>query len=331
MQTYALQVRRVTAQGSDAIQIELAPEAGCDTMRAFQPGQYLTLESGPAADMQWRCYSIFTLPETDGAICLLVRRVKDGLVSNWLCEHLKAGDTLKTLPPAGRFILRRADAEQISLFAGGSGIAPIYALCRQALEQGARNVQLFYANRSQASSMLNSALEHLKTQYPEQLRVHYWYDDERGLPCATDFFPQVGASDVYICGPTPFMETVAQAAIAAGIPDEHIYLESFATDDTPAESSSDGAQTPLQVQLKGKTHDLLVNSQETLLAAMIRAGLPAPHACKVGECASCMCRLHSGNVERLENDVLDEDDEADGWILACRTRPCGDAIEIRFP
>src|SRR2546427_7397237 len=45
-----------------------------------------------------------------------------------------------------------------------------------------------------------------------------------------------------------------------------------------------------------------------------------PHACRVGECASCMCRLVDGEVLRLDSSVLDEDDAAEGWLLACRTR-----------
>lgn len=316
------------------MRIELAPAAGEPADWSFRPGQYLTLESGPADHPQWRCYSIFTLADSAAPICLLVRRVRGGLVSNWLCDHLRTGDTLKALPPAGRFVLRRNDVPQIRLFAGGSGIAPIYALCRQALEEGARHVELFYANRTRASGMLTEALDQLKEKYPQRFHLRYWYDEERGLPSAADFFPAstpLPDLDVYICGPAPFMDAVAQAADVAGVPAGHVHQESFATDDGVPDASQDDRQVALLVTLKGGRHEISVGSRETLLAAMLRAGLPAPHACKVGECASCMCRLQSGAVQRLENDVLDEDDEADGWILACRTRPCGEAIDIRFP
>ena len=76
---------------------------------------------------------------------------------------------------------------------------------------------------------------------------------------------------------------------------------------------------------------MMVKGNQTLLAAMLGAELPVPYACRVGECASCMCRLVEGSVEMLENEVLEEDDEQDGWILACRARACAEKIVVRFP
>ena len=60
------------------------------------------------------------------------------------------------------------------------------------------------------------------------------------------------------------------------------------------------------------------------------SGVAAPHACKIGECASCICRLEQGEVERLENSVLDEDDVANNLLLACGTRGISEKVRIRF-
>nr|ART90526.1 putative phenylacetic acid degradation NADH oxidoreductase paaE [uncultured bacterium] len=96
------------------------------------------------------------------------------------------------------------------------------------------------------------------------------------------------------------------------------------------EAAGDGPEALLTVLMKGQTHAVPVRAGELLLSAMLRAGLPAPHACRVGECASCMCRLQAGEVQRLDSSVLDEDDVAAGWLLACRTRAASPALQVRF-
>ncbi|KAH2821521.1 hypothetical protein KXV85_002779, partial [Aspergillus fumigatus] len=107
----------------------------------------------------------------------------------------------------------------------------------------------------------------------------------------------------------------------AGVKSDRIYREDFGNLAKDAEPSGDLDQTALMmVQFKGEFYDVAVRGGQSLLSAMLASGLPAPHSCKVGECASCMCRLIEGEVERLENSVLDKDDEAEGWILACSTR-----------
>lgn len=160
-----------------------------------------------------------------------------------------------------------------------------------------------------------------------------WYDETDGLPAAADivqFATPPSAGDVYLCGPDPFMHLVRRSLVDAGRDPERIFCEEFVqADEAPMDEGA--AEATLNVTLKGQTHQLGVRAKETLLAAMMRAKLPVPHACKVGECASCMCRLESGSVERLSNSVLDEDDEAGGWLLACRTHATGDSVSVRFP
>ncbi len=74
-----------------------------------------------------------------------------------------------------------------------------------------------------------------------------------------------------------------------------------------------------------------VAAGETLLQAALRAGLPFPHACRVGGCASCKCRLAQGEVRALTETayLLSAEEIADGAILACQSLPRGDVrIEV---
>jgi len=331
-EAHELRISGVIPQGSDAVQLRFEPDAGLAEQFRFEPGQYLTLAAGPAEASQWRCYSITSAP--GAPLDVLVRRVQGGLVSNWLCDNARPGDTLTVLPPAGHFTLRHA-GEPVLLFAGGSGIAPIFSLARQALEQGSPRVSLFYANRNRASAMLVHELGELGALHGDRLEVRYWHDAEDGLPSTgrlADFATARANRDVYLCGPEPFMRTVDEALAQAGFDPARIYREAFDTapDDAPG-GADDERVTQLTVQFNGNTTTVPVQGRESLLTAMLHAGLAVPHACKAGECASCMCRLVSGEVERLDNAVLDEDDVADGWLVACRTRALGEAVAVRFP
>lgn len=336
-QAHTLTVAKVVPQGSDAALIQFALDNSQRTHFEFKPGQYLTLEGGPDNDRQWRCYSITSHPN-DEQISVLVRRVSGGLVSNWLCDQVRAGSRLRIFPPAGSFGLRRTD-EPLLLFAGGSGIAPIFSLARQALESGAPKVAVFYANRNARTAMLMEEIAGLAAGFDDKLVLKFWYDESDGLPTAADIagFGQHGQfGDAYLCGPDPFMRLVRQSLLNAGHDPARIFCEEFTqAGEDPDEAANDGASgataSLLQVTLKGQVHQVPVRAKETLLAAMMKGNLPVPHACKVGECASCMCRLESGSIERLSNSVLDEDDEASGWLLACRTHPVSDLVSVRFP
>ena len=161
IRAHSLAVTGVEPQGSDAILLSLGVTAEQQPHFGFRPGQYLTLAATVQGDDYWRCYSITSEPVVGQPISVLVRRVAGGRVSNWLCDHAQPGLRLQVLPPAGHFTLARP-GQPVLLYAGGSGIAPVYALAREALAQGAARGRLFYANRDRATAMLQAELQTLQ-------------------------------------------------------------------------------------------------------------------------------------------------------------------------
>jgi NAD(P)H-flavin reductase len=73
-------------------------------------------------------------------------------------------------------------------------------------------------------------------------------------------------------------------------------------------------------------------TKETILDAGLTAGVPIPNQCRSGECGSCKCQLVRGEVQRLPHvaGTLSQDELAEGWILACRSKAKG-TVEVRFP
>lgn len=84
----------------------------------------------------------------------------------------------------------------------------------------------------------------------------------------------------------------------------------------------------MQITLEGHDQPVPVQEGDTLLASLLRAGLPFPFACQTGNCGSCKCELVSGKVEELaySEHALSAAERARGLVLACRTQVWSDAV-----
>jgi 3-ketosteroid 9alpha-monooxygenase subunit B len=334
----ALRVARVVEETADARSLIFdVPEHLAERFR-YQPGQFLTLRIPFADDWLPRCYSLSSTPLLDEPLRVTVKRVRDGRASNWLCGELQEGQTLQVLPPAGVFVPRSLDGDLL-LFGGGSGITPVLSILRSALLAGQGRILLIYANRDEQSVIFRDELRFLAEAHPERLQIIHWLDALQGIPSAAQLAalaqPFIDAQ-AFICGPGPFMDTAVSALKGLGLPAGRVHVERFVS--LPGESevqqvaaSEAAVAAQLAVRLDGQDHQLACDSGETLLAAMERAGLKPPSACRVGGCASCMCTLESGEVELLINDALDADELAEGWILSCQAVPTSAHLRIRFP
>lgn len=333
IQKRELKVAEVRPEGADAVTLTfVAPEAEKLSM-SHVPGQYLTLRANVNASELWRSYSITSDPGNLETVSVLVRRVSGGAVSNWICDNLKSGDALEVYPPAGNFNLVEGQAPA-AFFAGGSGIAPIFALIRQALKSGAPRVCLFYANRSAETEMLGADIDALLEAYPNRFRCQRWFDEGASFPEASDlkeFFRKGQAKFAYVCGPEPFMNLVHDSLHQTGFPPTSVISENFEIDaQKPVAPSATSKSHMLQIEKSGSVTEVMISSGQTILDGLSEVGIEAPHSCKVGECAACMCRLMEGTVDCLPNSVLDEDDKEDGWILPCRSTPVSSSVKIRY-
>ena len=68
-----------------------------------------------------------------------------------------------------------------------------------------------------------------------------------------------------------------------------------------------------------------------MLDVLIGAGLDPPYSCREGVCGACACQLTGGKVEMLHNEVLEAEDLADGYVLACQSVPRTPAVAITYP
>jgi ferredoxin-NADP reductase len=195
----------------------------------------LTAEDGYQAQ---RSYSIASAPE-DGNLVLTVERLEEGEVSPYLAEDLQPGDQLELRGPiGGYFVWERDLGGPLLLLAGGSGIVPFRSMVRH-WAAGDRTLapRLVYSARSLDEVIYRDELERLAAG--EGLDLHLaltrrWPDDWQGHRGRIDrdllervAWPPEERPLIYVCGPTAFVETAAQALVDRGHDPRHIRTERF--------------------------------------------------------------------------------------------------------
>lgn len=346
---HALTVRSVIEETHDTKSIEFEVPTHLAEQFRYRPGQFLTLRLPISGRYVPRCYSMSSAPTLDSALRVTVKRVHQGRGSNWVCDKLKAGDTLELMPPSGLFTPKDLSGNFV-LMAGGSGITPVFSILRTVLQDHAGRVVLFYANRDERSVIFKAELQRLAAQYPDRLQIVHWLDSVQGAPSQAQLQawakPWVGAAQQgFICGPGPFMDAAQAALIAAGMADEVVHVERFVSlpdeeqlQQMQAQAQEAAAATPaavdeaqVHVRLDGENYEFTCGGNETVLEAATRAGVNLPFSCQAGMCASCMCQVQEGSVHMRHNDVLDSKDLAKRWVLSCQSVPTSATVHLKFP
>jgi 3-ketosteroid 9alpha-monooxygenase subunit B len=335
---HRLVVRAIVRETDDACSVVLEPPAGVDF--SYRPGQFLTLRLPTAAGPVGRCYSLCSSPDVDDELRIAVKRVRDGIGSNWINDSLAVGDELECLPPGGVFTPKTFD-DDLLLFAGGSGITPVLSILKSALATGRGQVVLVYANQREDAVIFADRLRELAEANPARLHVVHWLESVQGLPTRPllrAFITPYRSYTAFLCGPSPFMETVTHALRDCGVPPARIHIERFqslAQDPfaLPADSEpvDDGGETThLEVELDGETHEFAWPRQRKLLDFLLEQGLKAPYSCRQGACSACACILDAGEVTMLHNEILEQEDLDEGYVLGCQSVPLTDKVKIRY-
>jgi len=205
-----------------------------------QAGQHvdlrLTSDDGYQAQ---RSYSIASPPER-AEIVLTVERIDDGEVSPFLTEEVRPGDVLELRGPIGGYFTWTAgEPDPLQLLAGGSGIVPLMAMLRhRALAGPDRAARLLYSSRSWDDTIYRAELARLGGDDSLLRVVHTltraapqgWSGLARRVDRAMfeeHVFAPPERPRAYVCGPTPFVETVAALLVELGHPPDRIRTERF--------------------------------------------------------------------------------------------------------
>jgi len=195
----------------------------------------LTAEDGYQAQ---RSYSIASAPE-DGFLVLTVERLADGEVSPYLVDELRPGDELELRGPVGGyFVWEERDGGPLFLLGGGSGVVPLRSILRHHRAIASTvPVRLLYSARSLPEVIYRDELMRLSAY--DELDIRFTLTREgpdgwRGYTRRIDrellaevAFPAAARPLVYVCGPTGFVETAANAFVELGHDPLRVKTERF--------------------------------------------------------------------------------------------------------
>lgn len=313
----------------------------------FTPGQYLTIETVIDGHKVRRAYSICS--KRGDTLAIGVKRVDGGLMSNFLNDKVKAGDTVRLMPPMGNFTHDPQPFKQkhYVLFAGGSGITPMMSILKSTLPiEKDSKVTLLYFNRNEEHIMFRSELAELEQTYPNLKVVHNideplaaWdgykgrFSEARAKELLDAFvFPDSINVHYFMCGPSGLMLIVDNFLKSNGINIERIHKEYFTAPLDAEPGKAHGKETlevsdspvdaaELTFMLDGEEHQVSYKGEDSILEAALDNDVDAPYACQIGACCTCRAKLTEGEVVMADRESLSDAEIEDGYILTCQAKP----------
>ena len=349
---YDLKVKEVIQETKDAITIVFQHPA---QKISYKAGQFLTLIVPVQGKEVRRAYSLCSSPFVDQDLAVTVKRVENGMMSNWLADNLKAGQSVKIMEPMGQFTTE-FDAKRkrhLVMFAGGSGITPMLSIIKSILTQEPQSiVSLIYCNRDVDSIIFKKELEKWETKFEGRLHVIHILDNapmnwqgysgllnHEMLTRLFERIPDWGNETTYLmCGPEGMMKNVESLLALRNIPSSKIFKESFvqgtidkdAKKEEVASTASENKAREVTIRYDGQEYKVVVEPQNTILQTALDQGIDLPYSCQSGLCTACRGKALSGQVKLDEEEGLSKSERAEGYVLTCVGHPLTDDVVIEI-
>jgi ferredoxin-NADP reductase len=335
MKFYSLTVNDIINETLDAKSIIFKPRDEDITLFKYQSGQYLTFRIPLQGTTNLeRCYSLSSTPIIESELKVTVKRINNGLVSNWFHDILQVGDVIDVAKPKGRFILQPA-TNPILFFAAGSGITPVISIIKNTLNTTNRLIYLIYANQNQESIIFHEEIQRLSEKYKYQFTCHYHISSVLGRlteDIILDFINLAYDAHLYICGPESFMNFIKEVSVRNNFNENNIFLEYFNSPDiTEDDENANTSKSKTIVAPKGISKFTITLDENicevpykhgsTLLESILSAGFDPSYLCKEAHCGSCMAVRKSGEVAMKKTTSLSKRDLSRDYILLCQAIP----------
>jgi ferredoxin-NADP reductase len=271
-------------------------------------GQHHPIRVDIAGRRYERNYSLTRLDAQHVQIC--VKKVPDGVMSQWLCEQSKIGDLIEFLAPFGEMTLAQKP-QQLVLVAAGSGITPMYSMLHELAKTGQlaqRSVRLLYWAKRQRDFAFLSEFAQWQEQYPsfvvELLSTQEAPFAARVNPEHAQRIPQLAEQQVYICGPSGFVNAATAAFAQAKI----LKSEAFSFSPVPTDEQDLGH---IEVTLTRSNQTIMIPKGQPILVGLEQANLKPTHGCRMGICNKCACKKNQGQTKNLNDGSVNNEPNQD--------------------
>lgn len=308
--------KRVEAEG--VISLDLRPVLDATLLPPFTAGAHidLRLPVGP------RSYSLTNSPGERHRYVVAVGLSSLGSGgSSFVHRELERDMQLEISLPRNAFELD-AQARSSILIAGGIGITPILCMYNELKRQG-RPVKLLYCARSRTHAAF---LQQLKG-CPD-VRLHF--DDEHGSPVDLFGYMSSHANDAafYCCGPAPMLAAYKEAAQRLEVPAARVHFEHFAASSDAVRARIAQTRHAFKVVLSRSGVTLDINGSDSILDAVIAAGVDVDFSCREGNCGACETVVIDGEPEHRDAVLTEAERQSGKLIMICVSGCKGERIVL---
>jgi len=324
---------------------------------SYHPGQFITFQLLIGGKRVNRTYTLSSSPTRPYTLSVTIKRIPNGLVSNWMHENMKKGSLVEAIGPSGSFSFVETPSwnKKYLFLSGGSGITPMLSMsrCLTDLKINA-DIAFVHNARSEKDLIAKDELSQL-SYYNKKFSPTYICD--RGSEQwhgPTGYFsgekleaivPDFKEREVFVCGPAPYMEMVKTILLEREFDMDRFHSESFnffelqgATEvandqpsiqNAPLEDKVIQGDFILELRRPGKIQRFSIPKTKSILQALKDQGTVLPFGCQEGICGTCRVLKTSGSVEMQSQGGILKREEEEGYILLCCSYPKSDlSIEL---
>jgi ring-1,2-phenylacetyl-CoA epoxidase subunit PaaE len=344
---YRLKVKDIVQETSNAISIVFdQPTPAME----YKSGQFLTLIVDIDGKEVRRSYSFCSAPGIDQDLAVTVKRVQDGLMSNFLPDHIRVGDEIKVMEPMGHFTTEfdATNRRHLIMFAGGSGITPFMSHIKSLLKHEPNSiVTLIYANRNMDSVIFKQDLENMQMQHEGKLHVIHILEEapltwqgpsgllnHETLQEMLRRIPDWGLDQTQylMCGPEGMMYNIETYLREQGIPSDKLFKESFVAPTIHRQEQQDQSDEvvarEVSILYEGEEHQITVEPDSTILETALDQDIDLPYSCQSGLCTACRAKLLSGKIKMDEEEGLSDQERKEGYVLICVGHPLTSDVKL---
>lgn len=323
----------------------------------FKAGQFLTVKVNINGKQQIRTYTLSSSPN-DEFYRISVKHEPQGVFSRFLHQHIQTGDELEFKLPAGEFYIEPDSQLPAVLLAAGIGITPMVSMARHILQDAVRTrsmrqtIMLCASHNIEQRSFFNE-LNVLANQSDGHLRIIWVVSNpEEHAVEGKDYHVNGHISgellqavlpiddyEFYLCGPSGFMQSMYDIAIALGLSDKRIMAEAFGPaslqrqlpESVDAEIALPAAEEAI-IEFSNSQFEQAWSKEDGNLLAFAEAhGLSPEFGCRSGQCGSCKVNLLEGKVHYQQPPTCSYDNDQ---VVLCCAMPAknsqGDEVKLRL-
>jgi ferredoxin-NADP reductase len=297
--------------------------------RVHRAGQHVQIGVDLDGRRVTRTYSIASSPDrADGRIAITVKAIPGGRVSRFLTCDVRPGAVVSLSLPQGDFVLPDAVPVRPLFITAGSGITPVMSMLRTfALRGTMPDVAHVHYAPSSGDVIFGDELRALAAAHDRyRLSVVHTREgaDKRFTPWQLGALcPDWRDREAWACGPAGLLDALTDHYEAAGL-SQRLHVERFHARHAKLPAGAEGTAGG-RVRLRRSGVEVDADGRTPLLHVAEKAGVDAPHGCRMGVCHTCDATLVGGCARDLRTGALI--DEPGARIQPCVCAAAGD-LEI---